>query len=136
MRSSKLTGAVIRSYILVYFTFVPMVINAEEEIAYPSVVTVSATYDSDDGHDYYLDANVGLPEGQRFILSVGKLKITTSDSDQQLEPINALIGVSSNPQASVPLGVELEYWEEDTDIKVSVNTLRGSVGYHAEEFIS
>lgn len=125
-------GLTVRLYVIVCCAFLITVANAEEYIELPTIVTLSATYDSDDGQDYYFDANIGLPSRQRIILSIGKLKIPTSDSDQQLEPINALIGFSSDPSVSFPLGVELEYWEEDTDTKISVNTLRGSVGYNSE----
>ena len=96
-----------------------------------SVVTVSGTGDSDDGSDYYLDASLALPNKRRLVLSLGQLYIKSSESDQTIEPFSALVGVESDLDAKIPLGVEFEYWDDQENIEVK--TLRGSIGYEFEK---
>ncbi|WP_455210463.1 hypothetical protein [Kaarinaea lacus] len=95
-----------------------------------SIVTFSGTIDSDDGSDYYLDANIALPEQRRLILSVGQLYIKSSESDRQIEPFTVLLGLESDYETRIPLSVELEYWDDQEN--VNVKTLRGSLGYQFE----
>ena len=92
-----------------------------------SVATVSGTWDSDDGSDYYLDATIALPHERRLIVSLGQLVIKSSDTDNSIEPITALLGLESDFDSTIPLGVELQYWDDQENI--TVKTLRGTVGY-------
>jgi hypothetical protein len=105
----------------------PLCANAQDDSASVSVVTVSGTTDSEDGSDYYLDANMALTEQRRLILSIGQLYIKSSESDREIQPYTVLLGMESDYEAKIPIGVEVEYWDDNDS--VNVKTLRGSLGY-------
>ena len=96
-----------------------------------SVVSISGTTDSDDGSDYCLDANVALPEQRRLILSLGQLFIKSTETGRVIEPLTGLIGLETDSEAKIPLGVELEYWDDQESI--NVKTLRGTLGYRFDK---
>lgn len=122
----KVVFLVAAFFILPFFVS-PLHAEPETDSDSISIVTFSGTKDSDDGSDYYLDANIALPEQRRFILSIGQLYIKSSESGRQIEPYTVLLGIASNIEAKIPLGVEFEYWDDQEN--VNVKTLRGALGY-------
>ncbi|KPJ90085.1 MAG: hypothetical protein AMJ53_14920 [Gammaproteobacteria bacterium SG8_11] len=117
----------------VLFAVLVLPLYAETETGSDSIslVTLTVTADSDDGSDYFLDANIALANQRRLILSVGQLYIKSSETNQQIEPYTVLVGLESEFDAKMPLGVELEYWDDQEH--VNVKTLRGAVGYQFEK---
>jgi hypothetical protein len=113
------------------FFMSPLLAESETAADSISVVTASATADRDDGSDYFLDANMALPHQRRLILSLGQLYIKSSESDQTIEPFTALLGVETEFDAKIPLGMEIEYWDDQENI--DVKTLRGTLGYEFDK---
>lgn len=106
---------------------------AEDAVDLPSILTVSAGMDSDEGSDFYLDANVALMDGQRLSLAAGKINLAPSDdTNSGLEPVNFLLGLSGKPDLQFPAGFEYEFWGEEGDI--TVESFRGTIGYNADNF--
>lgn len=134
MKRTTITGYPARFYLLMLFFLLAVAANAQtEEMDLPSVVTVSAGYDNDDASDFYIDANIGLFDGQRLLLSAGKINLSDDSTiNSGFDPLNFLIGLQSGAQVSFPVGVELEYWGEDNDFEVEA--LRGSLGYNHKNF--
>jgi hypothetical protein len=110
----------------------PFLLFAEETISeFPNVFTLSASWDSDDGNDYYFDADIGISDGHRLYFSAGMIEWPDDDQiNPNLDPVNFLLGFENHPYIKIPLGVEYEYWGEDEE--VTVDTLRGSVGYNTQ----
>lgn len=96
-----------------------------------SIVTLSATADSEDGSEYYLDANIAVAHQRRLILSLGQLFIKSSETAQSIEPVTALVGLETDFDATIPLGLEYQYWDDQENI--NVKTLRGTLGYQFDK---
>jgi hypothetical protein len=118
---------------ILWAAFFALPLYADSEVVSDaiSIVTVSGTTDSDDGSDYYLDANIALPEQRRLILSLGQLYIKSSETGREIQPYTVLLGLESDFDAKSPLGVEFEYWDDQENI--NVKTLRGALGYQFDK---
>lgn len=127
MRGVHTIIAQMAALLLAAFFVLPAFADSDEI----SVVTLSATGDSDDGRDYFLDANIALTDQRRLVFSVGQLYIKSSETNREIEPYTLLLGLESGYDAKIPLGVQLEYWNDQENI--NVKTLRGVLGYQFEK---
>ncbi len=118
------------AFLLAAFFVLPVCADSEADSNAISVITLSAGSDSDDGSDYYLDANIALPEHRRLVLSLGQLYVKSSETNREIQPYTALLGLESDYDSKIPLGVEFEYWDDQENI--NVKTLRGALGYQLE----
>lgn len=107
----------------------PLFAHPKEDENKISVVTLSASADSDDGYEYFLDSNIALPDGQRLSLSIGEMVIKSTESDHQIEPMEVMLGLASGSEVSFPVMLDLDYWEEE---HTEVKTLRGGMGYQSD----
>ena len=122
------------AFLLAAFFVLPLYADSDTVSDAVSVVTISGTADSEEGSDYYLDANIALPEQRRLVLSLGQLYIKSSETGREIQPYTVLLGLESDYEAKIPLGVEFEYWDDQENI--NVKTLRGTLGYQIDNIIA
>jgi len=87
----------------------------------PDLIALDVSGDARGGRDAYLDLDVGMVGGARFMATLGSSRFDSTKSDNTKRVVvtrTRIIGIRSNPLNTVGAGLEFENWGEEGSLIV------------------